>query len=226
MKKYFVFLLGTISVLLSLHGCNSIYTNEHLKNEYERVLKFFDSTLVNHFPKKLPDKCSFSTNVALAKIDYEKESGFSSFYADLKKKYSNKRYSKIKNIFISSSKAVYDANSEKLLLIFSYNNDMEINGEKYTNLESLKRRKLAKLNLIATSFPIPLFEIDQFKSNTFSGLPEDFKIYVLEAKPGKYLEDKYLRDCVCLPEKWKHGFSKGVAMSDKRHVIIYWVTVW
>ncbi len=227
MRKYSVCLSGVIIVMLHFIGCNGFYVDKQLKYEYKSNLNFFDSSFISHFPEKLPNNCSFSTNVSLSKIDYEKVSGFSNFYTDLRIKYSNKQYSKIKNEFITSSKANYDANNKNLLMIFSYSNNLDIHGKIYTDWESPKRRKLAKHNLTnATSLPIPLFQIDEFQSNTFSGLPKDFKIYVIEAKPGKYLEDKYLHDCVCLPEKWKHGYSKGVALSDKRKVIIYWVTVW
>ena len=225
MKKHIVLLLGSI-IVLGLFGCNGFYVKEHLKHEYAKNLSFFDSSLVSHFPKRLPDIYIFSTNVSLSKIDYKKETGFFNFYTDLRILYSNKEYSKIKKMFSSSSKAIYNANSKNLLLIFSYSNELEVDGKIYTDWESPERQKLAKHNLLATSLPVPLFEIDEYHGNTLSGLPVDFKIYVLEAKPGKYLDEKYLHECSCLPAKWKHGFSRGVAVSDKRKVVIYWVTVW
>ena len=43
--------------------------------------------------------------------------------------------------------------------------------------------------------------------------PEEFKVIVLDAKSYK-------------PGTWNHGFSYGVAISEKRNIIVYWADDW
>ena len=115
-----------------------------------------------------------------------------------------------------------------MLLVFSYCDVLDIDGNIYKNQETTERKKLAKHNITTSNtLPVPIFEIDAYHNDKNScGLSDDFKIFVLEAKPGKYLEEKYLHECECMPEKWKHGFSRGIAANDKEHIIIYWLAVW
>ena len=226
MKTKCFLLIGVVFIMLSYCSCNNFNVKEHFRHEYLNNLKFYNSTFISHFPKDYPDNSIFLTNIFPSEFAYKKSSGFVNYYTYLVKKYSEIEFLRLKKQLVKYSETIYEADENKLLLIFSYSNDLEIHGKKYSDWESPKLQKLAKHNLLATSLPVPLFESDEYKGNTFSGLPEDFKIYVLDAKQGKYLEDKYLYDCSCLPEKWKHGYSKGVALSDKRKVIIYWVTVW
>jgi hypothetical protein len=194
-------------------------------NEYKRCLSFFDEGLISHFPKELPDTCGFSTNVLIN--DTLKLIGFDVRNLILMKHCQSIGYLKLKNNFDKLSKAVYLANETNLLLLFSYSDRDSIDGKLYEDLETPEKRLLAKHNVTITkSLPVPLFDIDYYKGNTKCGLSEDFKLYVLDAKPGKYLPDKYLADCDCLPEKWKHGYSKGVALSDKKRTVVYWIAVW
>ena len=195
-----------------------------MQEHYNKSLGAFPPNIVSHFPKKVSINSQFETDVPSS---YRlSEYCFAHNYLMFEKSYDASTYSKQKSHFDSLTLKMYYPNSKSHILIFSYCDVMKIEGEIYRNQEPPEKQALAKSNLTATGLPVPLFEIDEYKGNTFSGLPEDFKIYVLDAKQGKYLEDKYLYDCSCLPEKWKHGYSKGVALSDKRKVIIYWVTVW
>ncbi len=153
--------------------------------------------------------------------------GFGVDHLYLWKTYPPSKYSEYLSYYQKLSKARYSPNDTNLLLVFPYANVMKINGRIFRNQEPPERQALAKHNVtMANSFPVPLFEIDQYKGNTFCGLPEDFNLYVLDAKPGKYIDDKDLQECDCLPEKWKHGYSKGVAMGNNKQVVIYWLIVW
>lgn len=57
-------------------------------------------------------------------------------------------------------------------------------------------------------------------------LTENHKIYVLEYKPGKFMEKKYLTSNPNFPDKWKNGFSRGIATNEKGNELIYWLCVW
>ena len=75
--------------------------------------------------------------------------------------------------------------------------------------------------------PIPSFESYErdFGLNS-KYLTVNHKIYVLEYKPGKFMEGKYLTSNKNLPEKWKNGFSRGLATNEKQNEVIYWLCVW
>jgi len=210
-------------VIVLTAGCQNIDIKKQIQERYKQSVQFFEKDLVSHFPPELPDSCGYSTTVP--KKDSLKMFGFG--VDRLFMFYSFSQYKNISTHFKSLPSNIYSANDSSLLLIFSYCDVIEIDGRTYRNQEPPERQALAKHNVtVASSLPVPLFEIDEYKGNTMSGLPVDFNIYVLGAKPGKYIDDKYLQECDCLPEKWKHGYSKGVAMSDERKVIIYWVIVW
>ncbi|MCH4897173.1 hypothetical protein E0494_10765 [Marinilabiliaceae bacterium JC040] len=215
-------ILPLIVVFLT-SACQNVDVKQQIKKRYKNSIRFFEKDLVNHFPTNLPEKCWYSTTVP--KTDTLKKLGFG--VDKLFMIYDMSKYKSISSDIKDLPCTIYSANDSNLLLIFDYCDVIEIKGRKYRDQESTERQSLAKHNITnANSLPIPLFEIDQYKGNTMCGLSEDFKLYVLDSRSGKYIDDKYLQECGSLPEKWKHGYSKGFAMSDKKEVIIYWMIVW
>lgn len=76
-------------------------------------------------------------------------------------------------------------------------------------------------------FPVPNFWMSNYVAkNTGINLSDDFYIYILDAKPGVFTDKNHKGNCKDMPEKWKNGFSKGVAISEEKSVIIYWVIIW
>ena len=54
---------------------------------------------------------------------------------------------------------------------------------------------------------------------------KDAKIYLLDAKQGRFLEDDNLPiSGVGLPKEWLHGYTKGVTLF--KNYAIYWLEVW
>ena len=57
-------------------------------------------------------------------------------------------------------------------------------------------------------------------------LPEDLEVHVIEADSGYFWKEKVE---VFRPQElgpWKHGYSRGVALSEKEQMVGYWVMVW
>ena len=73
--------------------------------------------------------------------------------------------------------------------------------------------------------PIPNFWPMKFDSESITRLPEKFKIYIFEAKQ-KILNRDLMTHKDYMPDKWKHGYSKGVAINDETYEIIYWFVLW
>lgn len=221
MKIYRISIILAIIVLLCSCRDNSI--KNIFDKHYFESLRSIDSTLVNHFPDTLPEFYAFGTT--LPKNDTLPFIGFGCDKIELwylvSKLQMNEYISKFNEF------SVYSSNDSALMLVFSYTDTIAMDGYVFRNQASPKKKYLAQHNITtASSLPVPLFNIDEFKGNTISGLSEDFEIYVIDAQPGKFMDEEELQDSDCLPKKWKHGFSKGIALSEEQLVIIYWVIVW
>lgn len=219
-----IIILPFIIIVLAV-ACQNVDVSKQIQERYNKSIRFFESDIVDHFPTELTDSSGYSTTVP--KTDTMEMAGFGVDGLFLWKTYSLLQYTAIVSKFANLSNTTYSANDSSLLLVFSYSDVIEIVGEIYRDQESPELQALAKHNVNkANSLPVPLFEIDEYKASTMSGLTGDFKLFVLDAQPGKYIDDKYLQECECIPEQWKHGYSKGVAFSDEKQVVIYWVIVW
>lgn len=206
-------------------SCKSGDINRQLQRDYSKVIQHFKPELVSHFPEKLEKGYWYRTTIP--HIDTLKLIGFGEdklfLITEPQHENYNSTLAELKNQYLD----VYSTDDSSLLLVFSYANTFRIEGQVFRNQESPEMQAVAKHNVTkASSLPVPRFDLEIFESNTRSGLTEDFRILVIDAKPGKYLQEKYLEECECLPEKWKHGYSKGIAYSLAKKVIIYWLIVW
>lgn len=60
-------------------------------------------------------------------------------------------------------------------------------------------------------------------------LPKDLMIYVLDAKPGNYWRDRTKAEKEqrpILPALWKHGYSRGLAISHSCQRVAWWAIAW
>lgn len=112
------------------------------------------------------------------------------------------------------------------------------------NLPELKfdRFPVEKCNkAFNNKYPIPYFESYDFNLgekefekiinkekywNYVHIIPSDLKVYVMKAEAGNFWKE----DCKEIRpnslEKWKNGYSKGVAISEEKKIMIYWTMVW
>jgi len=84
------------------------------------------------------------------------------------------------------------------------------------------------------SLPIPFFENENesssgqvqgiYSDKTYSGLSDDFMIYVYDFRTGKYWDG--LKPLDYMPSGWENGYSKGIAISKSKNAVIYWFVVW
>jgi len=77
-------------------------------------------------------------------------------------------------------------------------------------------------------YPVPVFleEMDFINVQDYSSLPKDFKLYILEASKGIFLKEEYLSEELAMPIEWKHGITRGVALSQERYLALFWVDIW
>ena len=101
---------------------------------------------------------------------------------------------------------------------------------------------VAKCNIYCKgNLPIPYFENYDFGLgvkeeekevngkiyfNYIHTVPEDLKVYVIKAEAGNFWKFDCKENRPETLGKWKHGYSKGVAVSDKYDKVVFWTIVW
>jgi len=221
MKKIEFFLIVTICVCI---GCSANTNNDRstnskllkdLNEKFFNTKSFFGKELVNHFPKRITEEnITFTENLS-------PEMGNLEFI--LINKMENTQILELITTLKKKSITIYNACDSCLLVVNRFARKDNFYDIKLTESDS----KLVDRDCYSSLFPVPNFwHNDYTTDSTECRLPRDFNIYVLEAKSGKHFDDKYLTDGRFMPEKWRNGYSKGVAVSEKRNVVIYWLLVW
>jgi hypothetical protein len=210
-----------ISMLFCL-ACNSYnnksiesQVNSDLNKKYSSAKDFFGKEKVSHFPNKIDENnITFSESLSPELGNLE--------LIVINKMSSNYTATYLKNIE-NSSIGIYRANDTCLLVVNRFASKKNYYSVKLTekDLQLINRDCYAKL------FPIPNFWHNDFTDSTTNcRLPGDFIVYVIDAKAGKYIDNKYLTDGKFMPRNWKNGYSKGYAISTEKNVIIYWLILW
>lgn len=188
-------------ILLLLSSC------EHGdNNKYD---EYFRPDQLNHFPRKLGSD-NIITSFFYPKLDNYKHSG-----AYLRKTY--KFNDKVIDTLAHGLRAIDP-------IIIKHDDSCNLYIELNFNRDLNREIKCDNL------FPVPNFwdEMIVLDLKDYKYLPEDFDLYILELKKGKFLPEKNLNNKNNLfgSSEWKNGLSKGVAISKKRNVCIYWLEIW
>lgn len=184
-----------------------------LNVKYDSVKVFFGNSMVDRFPEKV-DQNTITFTESLSPVTGNLELIF------IEKTYNLSE--KLKTIE-KKSVASYNANDTRLLVVNRFANRTNY----YEIKVSEKEIKLINLNCYDDKYPVPNFWHNEYTTEeTKCKLPKDFELFVLEAKSGKQFNKKYLTDGKFMPDKWKNGYSKGIAISENRGLIIYWLIIW
>lgn len=204
---------------------NNESNNTFYFNSYKKHLNFFDSTLVIHFPQTLlSDTNPFYTNFDVKNLNIKASR---LYYFCLKKHVESSDSIILNNHGFWEYHDVTDTNFIILTdySVFTQYNDTIYYGNRsgdeiYKNCIRNKRVIEMKKPILDFSF------ITGGNNQTPSGLDSTYKIFVIDAQPGIYIDTSHLYVNDFLPPKWRHGFSKGIAISATNIQIIYWLTVW
>jgi len=127
-------------------------------------------------------------------------------------------------IIDSVNNVVYQANDTCLFVINRFYNKESIDCQKELSEDE---KKIVNQSCLIGKKPIPNFWANNFATDsTECRLPKDFMIFVFDAAAGKFLPDEYLTNRDFMPDEWKHGYSRGMAFSNQKKVLIYWVEIW
>jgi hypothetical protein len=183
-----------------------------MDKDYQKQKNFFKDEFVNHFPRKLDTNYITFTDCASPDV------------GPLTLRLIN-RYNNINRInkIIDNSIAHYASDDSCLLIVNRFATKDRFYKIKLTNEE----KETIDKECYKDKLPIPNFWDSQIISErTDTKLPEDFIIYVLNSKKGKFVKQELLTDGSFMPTAWKNGYSKGIAISKKRKIIIYWIDIW
>ncbi|MEN8251764.1 MAG: hypothetical protein ABFS32_22785 [Bacteroidota bacterium] len=226
LRKYamLVVSIALLSCSNNVHKKNAsqeLVTNVMLKglNErYDSIRLYFKPELLFHFPEKLDTSVISLTDNVMNPKDLAR--------MELTCKIADDQVSEYIHEFEEIGIALYAAGDSCVLIPRRYITQERIMKPKNQNyIDSLSRYNF--LPCVQSKYPIPNFWLNTYSDETtFSRLPKDFKIVVLQSESGKFYNEAILQVDSHMPNKWENGYSNGVAISEKEGVVIYWLIVW
>lgn len=212
MNKKIIYSL--ICSILFLSSCGSGY--EELKHEEE--IEYFEDDFVSHFPQKVPkiySKYTVSQNLS----DYHPHVWLL-FYME------NTKLDSVESILENQAVAIYNSDDSCLLVIDKHlNEDNWMDYDKWARVPKKLDYKDKPCHI--GKLPVPNFYSKTWRETdeTLTGL-KNYSMYVLEAKPGVFMDSTKLPNGLYTPEGWEHGYSKGVAIDKGNNAILYWADIW
>lgn len=171
--------------------------------EYKKILSFFGDSLTSHFPNNY----IFNSGKYIDTFGFHNT--FSFFLQDIDSDLQHFKYKRRINLEDSCLIAIND--------FITYNTQ----GDSFDDYKTK-----INLNCKCKEYPVPNFYFMEYsKTVGLSKLPKDFKLYVVDSKNGVFSK-KIDVNKSSLPNRIKHGFSKGYAVSKERSTVIYWVIIW
>jgi len=201
--------------LVTILCCCNLGRIDEVNRDYLNELRQYPKFLVSHFPSKIETLPIINRTITDTTSDC--------ILYMLIEKIDDKAYH-IRDSLNKIKLKSYTANDSNLVTIKT-EGLLGWHPEKIVYYRSLSRGS-------QFYYPIPYFESikqnsmvkDVFSCSTISGLAGDIVIYIVDSKSGKFWTG--LRPNKYMPVGWKNGYSKGVSLSPKMGIIIYWFVVW
>ncbi|HRY98962.1 MAG TPA: hypothetical protein P5550_07875 [Bacteroidales bacterium] len=215
--KRFLYLIFSIP-LLGICQCNHTSGQQDmissLKVEYDSSRSFFNPTLVSHIPEGYSESTITFTealNPFMGNLEFIVVDSLSDELNDQVDSLTENAIAS----FIASDTCLNVVNQFLSLEKYTFTNK---------EIEELDARIYGCWNDLP---PVPNFwHTDYTTEDTRCKLPNDFVLYVIEAKPGMFVDESLVTNAWFMPKEWEHGFSRGIAISENRGVIIYWLVIW
>jgi hypothetical protein len=208
-------ILISLSFFLFLNSCNNKVTYNVIENK--RYTETFEEHFINQFPRKI--ECinyNIISNTDRAKNDI----GLFLYVYGV----SQKTFLEERNKARKCAIAKYDLKDKCLLVVNRFET-----FDTYENRKDVEVTDSTKVNqdCYKNKYPIPNFiDYDNPKKNSDLKLDGNFDIYILDAKAGNYFKEFDLIPNPQMPIHWKNGYSKGIAISESKKIVIYWSVIW
>lgn len=119
---------------------------------------------------------------------------------------------------------VYDVNDTSLFLLVPFNSSRIEGEDLMIDSDSVMAKNFSRKG----RYPVPVMDaIFPSWDISYTGWDKSMKLYVLAAQAGKYADEMYLNDKEeALPPGWEHGYSRGMAINERKREVYYWLVVW
>ncbi|WP_282016089.1 hypothetical protein [Marinifilum flexuosum] len=231
MKKRHVIFLALL--LCSLAGCYFNPVKQHLFEVSAHIVAmktkfgkdYLKPNLLSHFPNEIKD----TTNLRLHSSPPSCPPSF-----ECRKQFGE--------VYLITTR---DTITEKWIKEnYLYKTEYQSEDNIIINLPELKfdRFPIEKCNKeFNNKYPIPYFESYDFNlgekefEKIIDGekywdyvytIPNDLEVYVIQGESGNYWKKKCNENRPETLKKWKNGYSKGIAVSKEKEMMIYWIMVW
>lgn len=226
-------LILLIIIVSSLTCCNYSRINQHLViansnlNELKKSFgaDFLKSDLLSHFPNQIKDTTNFKmfASSPCCPPSYKHSAQFGKIYLICKKDSLTEIGLKNNSLF----KSHYSVDSNIII------NQTELRRDMFP-VEKCNKS-------FDNKFPIPYFESYDFNlgekefEKIINGekywdyvhtIPSDLEVYVIQAEAGNFWKENCNENRPEILKEWKYGYSKGVAFSEEKDIMVYWAMVW
>ncbi len=185
--------------------------------EYPDGIEYFNPEFYSHFPIQVPTAYS---KIKVSLNTYKSHPFIWLLY------YDSQSHIDSLEIKLDASYSSFNSDDSCLLVI-----DKHLNPDNWRSFDKHARvpRKYNYLlpNCSKLSPPIPKFYEESWyeTNNTLVGL-DGWVLYVLDSKPGIFMEEDKLPNGLFTPLNWEHGYSKGIALNTEKNAVIYWADIW
>jgi len=210
--------LSYLLILFIFFFKSCVYNSSAEVNKNLKIYKHetFGLNLTDHFPNQMETKLG-----SLFRITNEEKNDIGLYLIELNasSKIIKEELKNIENNFIVK----YSIEKDSCLLIVNKLETPETKNE-YKNVV-ITDDNLINKDCLIEKYPVPNFiEYQEYTKENF--WDENFDIYVIDAKSGKYLDKYNLKPNPQMPDNWKNGFTRGIAINEEKKIVIYWTVVW
>lgn len=195
--KYLIFILALFNSL----SCRERTESKQLLLKYSESLNYFPHELVDHFPRTISREGFAGINCATPAASYALDMCYLFYQENLDS--------------ISIADLIKRLEDQEIIPLSPNGSTLIIVGD--TNDYSTNE----------SGIPIPsYYGIERDFGLNRVRLEDGYSIYILDAEPGEYLTKEQLGSGDKMPEKWKHGYSRGIAINSDKMKTIYWTVIW
>jgi hypothetical protein len=193
---------------------NCANTSNNNPVDFSKISKDFNDSLLIHFPKKIKGEY-FIESTAPSGVRYSNRCGVTlvvnqdsvSIYELIKK--------------VKDSSVIVKSEEKKIIFV----NGFWSEGGGAIFMEYYKK-KYGSSSYIVLPYFYKLLKDNRHIEFTTSGNLKGYDIYIIEVKKGKFLEQNNLSFGYGLPDEWKNGLTRGIAINKNKGVVIYWLEIW
>ncbi|RZJ72577.1 hypothetical protein [Flavobacterium sp.] len=205
MKKMLLLLLLLQFFISSCDNRNFLI--ETSNKNFEAYKLDFDAKFFDQFPKKIT---SPYTDIISNTNRRKNDIGLFLYENDVPLN----KINQFKQRVLNSAIATYKATDTCLLVVNRFETEESYKSfERVSSIDSLQIDRDCAIK----NYPVPNFISSNYSATKNKiKLDESFDIYVFEAKSGNNFPNYTLQPSPQMPKKWGNGYSKGVAISEKK----------